>query len=318
MAVEQVVIEPAPGAQRDFDGRLAVLRRRYDRGEIRAVSRLTIDREGRIIAVIQPMFGSNLTIRATDQEDATRPHPPYSMLRSVMVRSPFRIGTPAVQGHIRYRFSFRDGIVFALPQTSEQRVSVSGDGVTVDICPDCGPGLTDDRSTLAEALGLLSGCRAIIQDAHDRRRSRVRRYRMPGGCRSWRAASRSGCRGSTSPAISRRSTPSREARATAQKQRCCSRRSGGPPASRPGSPAAWSITRALSRRQQRVHAAQLGDRLDRRRMAKLRCRARKFRRHPYRADHRRRRRPQIGCRHPARPGCCNGKRWTEVRPRPAG
>jgi transglutaminase-like putative cysteine protease len=84
-----------------------------------------------------------------------------------MVRSPYRIGNPAVQGRIRYRFSFRDDIAFALPQTGEQRVSESGDGVTVEICADCGPGLSGDRSSLAEALRPT----AWLQSDHPRLRT---------------------------------------------------------------------------------------------------------------------------------------------------
>jgi hypothetical protein len=152
MAVERVVIEPARGATRDGEGRIAVLRKRYDGTQLRTIARLLVDREGRIVSVTQPMFGTSFTIRATDREDALRPHPPYSILRNAMVRSPFRIRDSAAQGHIRYRFSFRDGIAFALPQTGEQRVAESDGGVVVDICQGCGPGPDEDTASLAEAL----------------------------------------------------------------------------------------------------------------------------------------------------------------------
>ena len=33
-------------------------------------------------------------------------------------RSPFRMSAAALQGHIRYRFTFRDGLDFAPPQTA--------------------------------------------------------------------------------------------------------------------------------------------------------------------------------------------------------
>ena len=69
-----------------------------------------------------------------------------------MIRSPFRISDEAARGHIRYRFSFNDGLAFAIPQTAEQRVAAARDGVTVDICGDCGPGLPTDPAYLADAL----------------------------------------------------------------------------------------------------------------------------------------------------------------------
>jgi transglutaminase-like putative cysteine protease len=46
-------------------------------------------------------------------------------------------------------------------------LSESAEGVTVDICPDCGPGLADDRSSLAEALRPT----AWLQSDHPRLRA---------------------------------------------------------------------------------------------------------------------------------------------------
>jgi transglutaminase-like putative cysteine protease len=71
---------------------------------------------------------------------------------NLMTRSPFRIPSSAAQGHIRYRFAFSDGVAFVPPETGEQRVAVSQDAVTIDICAACGPGLRTDEEALAEAL----------------------------------------------------------------------------------------------------------------------------------------------------------------------
>jgi transglutaminase-like putative cysteine protease len=151
--VERVVIEPAPGAVPDSQGRVAVLRKRYDGRDLRSVSRLLLDRDNRVVEVTQPSFGTDITFRPADRATARRPHPPYSILRNALVRSPFRIGEPALRGHIRYRFAFRDGIAFELPETGEQRVaSGAGGEVTVDICADCGPGVADDEAMRAAAL----------------------------------------------------------------------------------------------------------------------------------------------------------------------
>jgi hypothetical protein len=80
-----------------------------------------------------------------------RPHRPYQVMQNAMVRAPYRVPDDSVFGHLRYRFSFRDGVEFPLPQTGEQRVRTEGDQVVVDICQGCGPGLATDAASLAEA-----------------------------------------------------------------------------------------------------------------------------------------------------------------------
>jgi hypothetical protein len=154
MAVERVVIEAAPGATPDAEGRIAVLRKRYEGGELRTVALLQLDRDNRVLAITQPMLGTSITIRPTVRDTALRPRPPYSVLRNAVARSPFRISRDALQGHIRYRFGFRAGLAFDVPQTGEQRViagATPGD-VVVDICATCGPGLPADAGARAEAL----------------------------------------------------------------------------------------------------------------------------------------------------------------------
>lgn len=154
MAVERVVIALAPGAPPDPDGGLTVLRTRYEGSELRAVARLRLDRRRRVVMVTQPMFGASTTIRPTDRETALRPHPPYRAIPNAMMRSPFLITAETLRGHIRYRFAYNDGIVFALPETSEQRVApVAGStDVVMDVCATCGPGLPADPAALADAL----------------------------------------------------------------------------------------------------------------------------------------------------------------------
>lgn len=169
--VDHVTIEPAPGATRDAEGRLTVIRRRFEGRDLRSVSRLVLDRENRIVAVIQPMFGSTITIRASDRATALRPRPPYRVLANVMTRSPHRISDSATRGQIRYRFRFRDGLDFDLPATGEQRIRRLGDTTVVDICASCGPGLAEDPETLARALRPT----AWLQSDH----SRLRRIAAP-------------------------------------------------------------------------------------------------------------------------------------------
>ena len=144
MIVERVTIEAGgPGV---------ALRKRYDGGELRSVSRLGLDASGRIVSVVQPMFGTSVTVRSVSRDEALAPRAPYRVLRNAMVKSPFRIPPAAMAGHIRYRFAFRDGIEFAPPATGEQRVTVAPGEVLLDICTGCGPGLPGDAATLADSL----------------------------------------------------------------------------------------------------------------------------------------------------------------------
>jgi hypothetical protein len=144
--IEHVVIDAVPGAPGQ------ALRRRYEKGQLRAVARLTLDSTGSIIALVQPMFGTAITIRPAPGDEALAPLTAYRPLSSAMVKAPFRIPAAAMQGHIRYRLSFQDGIAFDPPATPEQRVTRTTDGATLDICADCGSDLPSDPATLADAL----------------------------------------------------------------------------------------------------------------------------------------------------------------------
>jgi hypothetical protein len=151
MAAERVVMTPLNNGAPDAEGRVLVLRTRYDGADLRSVVRLQLDRERRILAITQPMFGTWITTRLTDHETATRAHRPYPAMSNAMVRAPYRVPNESIFGHIRYRFSFRDNLQFPLPQTGEQRVRTEGDQVVVDICDGCGPGLATDAASLADA-----------------------------------------------------------------------------------------------------------------------------------------------------------------------
>lgn len=152
MVVERVVMQVAPPAADDPEGGMAVLRARYEGEELRGVARITLDANRRVVATTQPMFGRAITTRATDRETALRSHPPFRLLGSVQVRSPYRISDLALHtGHMRYRFSFQGGLEFAVPQTAEQRVAAAPGEVTLDICAACGPGLPTDPAYLADA-----------------------------------------------------------------------------------------------------------------------------------------------------------------------
>ena len=152
MAVEKVTIELLPSGAPDPEGRITALRKRYEKGELRAVARLLLDRNRRIVEITQPMFGTGVTIRRTDRLSALRARPPYPLLRNAMVKAPFRLPETALQGRIRYRFAFAPGFDFAIPQTPEQKVTAVPGGAVLDICSDCGTDLASDDAALADAL----------------------------------------------------------------------------------------------------------------------------------------------------------------------
>lgn len=150
LAVERIVLTPVDATRTDA-GDITVLRASYDGDQLRGVQRLTLAADGRVLAITQPMYGTFITIRPTDRATAMGPRAPFRLMTSAMMKSPFRIPAGAAQGHIRYRFGFRDGMAFDLPQTGEQRVRREGGAVVIDICEACGPGLAADEASLTRA-----------------------------------------------------------------------------------------------------------------------------------------------------------------------
>lgn len=151
LAVDRVTIEPAPPLPSDPPGGMAALRKRYEGAELRGVVRLSLDAKREVVAVTQPLFSATLTSRLSDRATALAEHPPYATLRGVITKSPYRIAGPLAHGQIRYAFEFRDGLAFLPPTTPEQRVTRVAEGVTLDICEACGPGMSADPDALAAA-----------------------------------------------------------------------------------------------------------------------------------------------------------------------
>ncbi|MEG3144020.1 transglutaminase-like domain-containing protein [Sphingomonas sp. RT2P30] len=167
MAIEHVVLERVSGVQHEAGGSIAVMRRHYDGDQLRAVARLLLDERHQIIAVTHPMFGTRITLHATDRNIAQQPHPPLRIDLEMAVASPFHISIVAMRGHIRYRFRFADGMRFLPPQTGEQRVTMTEEGATVDVCNDCGPGLASDAAALSAArqpTTWLQSDNAVLRD----------------------------------------------------------------------------------------------------------------------------------------------------------
>lgn len=150
LAVDHVVLEASGDAA--ADGSMTLIRRRYDQGQLRGFARLRIGRDGAIVESVQPSFGSAVTMRVAGREAALAPHLPYAALRNAFIKSPVRIVGGALKAHIRYSFSFREGMGFAAPETGEQQTEARPGGMRIDICGDCGPGLPTDAVYLADAL----------------------------------------------------------------------------------------------------------------------------------------------------------------------
>lgn len=165
MAVDRVVITPAAAvAAETRKGQTVLLRRTYAGASLLGVQLLIADAAGRVAETRQPMFGTVMTIRPATAAEAARPLVPHRQLSRALVASPFRIPARALNGRIRYRFDFRDGIVFPVPATHEQRVAQTNEGVTLDVCGDCGSGLPSSPEALRDALRPT----AWIQSDHPR------------------------------------------------------------------------------------------------------------------------------------------------------
>lgn len=147
--VDRVVITPLPSTQ-PAGGREA-LRRRYDGDLLVAQTHLVIDGTGDIVEIRQPMLGANLITRH-ETRDAALDYEAYRIFPNIMRKSPYRIQKDALHGHIRYRFGFKDNASFTVPETGEQRVTATADGLQVDICAACGHGVSGGDSLLAEAV----------------------------------------------------------------------------------------------------------------------------------------------------------------------
>lgn len=149
-AVERVVIAARSGP--DTAGNFDVLRTSYAGDRLRAVARLTVSADGRTLRSTRTMLGATISTVPSTRDEALVPSEPFSAIQNVMVKSPYRILPPALKGRIRYRFSFRDALVFAAPSTNEQNSRLVGDRLIVDVCRACGPGFSGELANPAMAL----------------------------------------------------------------------------------------------------------------------------------------------------------------------
>ncbi len=182
MAVDRVVIAPIDAPPELAEGRIALQRRSYEGDALRGVQLLILGADGRVVETHQPLFGSVLIVRPSTQEEASRPIRPYQPLTRALSQSPFRIPAGALNGRIRYRFTFRHGIAFPLIATGEQNGVVAGGVATLNVCATCGPDLPATPEELAAATRPTAwlqsdhrSIRALAAPARNRSLSAARR-----------------------------------------------------------------------------------------------------------------------------------------------
>lgn len=150
IVVERVVMrflsaDPTSGERR-------LERAAYRDGKLVSVSELTVDLQGRVVHTGLDMFGFHMMLRPISAAEAATPPTPLNPVTNVLVKSPHRISNQAMRGHIRYVFGFKGGRDFHLPETSDQKVSMTGGDATVEICVSCGPGLSKAPQFLEAGL----------------------------------------------------------------------------------------------------------------------------------------------------------------------
>jgi hypothetical protein len=133
--VEQVRIDQPAQLE---NGMMRARRQIFDGEDLRSVSWITLDGDGRIIRTESPMFGTFAITRPSTEADALAKHPPFSLVRNAMVKAPYRVPVSSMTAHIRYRFAFKEGVSFLAPHTGEQRSRVDEQALIVDICDKCG------------------------------------------------------------------------------------------------------------------------------------------------------------------------------------
>ncbi|MEL7447272.1 MAG: transglutaminase domain-containing protein, partial [Pseudomonadota bacterium] len=110
-----------------------------------------LNENGELISATLPQPGAPFRFERHDETDIT----PIKIDRSgrighPMVQSPHTISTSAKRGHVRYRITLAEELARFIPQNGQQAVEMSDEGVRLDICEECGPGLSTEPDQLAQ------------------------------------------------------------------------------------------------------------------------------------------------------------------------
>jgi hypothetical protein len=148
--VENISIKQMSAASEELqpnDNVSAIMRISID-GKLRNIVSVKIGPDGHIAQREQPISEVILTYKATDKplseamldRGYTMPHP--------QIASPYRIPKRALDGKIRYHFQFADSAAFPVPVTGQQKIKPVENGIRIDICATCGPGLSREAEDL--------------------------------------------------------------------------------------------------------------------------------------------------------------------------
>jgi len=155
-AVRRVVItEPEVS---DAAAARTLVRRIYqilpDREVLLGSTTLRFDAEGEWLSASQASFGSGYR-REPLAAGAVLQLSGQSLVRRSLVKSPVRIPLAARKGRVRYTLHYAGAEKFVLPVTGEQGLRATADGVIVDVCANCGPGLPTDAEYLRDVAQKL-------------------------------------------------------------------------------------------------------------------------------------------------------------------
>ncbi len=150
--VERVTLELRPGFEADPEGRLFVIRKSWDGERLRGVSAQILNKNRSLLRSTQSVLGTSITVERSDDKASQTPLRPVSIIRAVMVKSPFRITPEALNGHVRYSFTPKDGLAFLVPQTGEQRMTMQDGKLVIDVCATCGVAQSLSEAEQADAL----------------------------------------------------------------------------------------------------------------------------------------------------------------------
>lgn len=139
MTVERVTVEPAP-KQNPAPHVLSLVRKTYDGDRLLTINQFDVDKtSGEMLTYEMDLLNRKILYLQADEKSAKSGTKSFSVIRSSMIPSPHKILKPALNGNIRYRFSFADDVTFDLPTSGEQKVVRAGNFIVLDICKTCGP-----------------------------------------------------------------------------------------------------------------------------------------------------------------------------------
>ncbi len=138
MAIEKVVVETAP-IQNPAPHILTLTRKTYNGSQLLTVNQFDIDKtSGDILTYEVDLLNRKIFYIQSSKDEAKTGTKSFSVIRSSMIPSPHKISNAALNSNIRYRFSYKDDVVFNLPESGEQKVVTAGKYLVMDICADCG------------------------------------------------------------------------------------------------------------------------------------------------------------------------------------